>query len=104
MSKKAENNKGKKPKRPSSGYVFTEDIPSWLIWITPEKFNDADLFRIITFYVFHSPCKGLSSQYKPIEDYGWTKPWGKPEYLNRKLKDVANNPKLQSVNIIVCKK
>ena len=32
--------------------VLTERNPSWINWITPDKFNDYDLFRIIIFLCF----------------------------------------------------
>ena len=94
MSKKFNSDKAKRINRPPSGFVYTEDTPVWLSWIAPEEFNDADLFRIVVFYVFHSPCEGLSSQHKPVTEYNWNNPWGKPEYLNKKLKLATNNPNL----------
>ena len=74
--------------------VFTNRNPTWLEWITPEEFTDPDLFRIVVFFVFHSPCPGLSSMGKPLEEYGWLTPWRKPYYLNRQLKQAASNYEL----------
>ena len=54
---------------------YTEKKPNWLEWITPERVNDKDLFRIVIFYVFHSPCNGLSAMKKTLQEYGWNTPW-----------------------------
>lgn len=76
--------KGKqKAKREPSGFVFGEDRPAWVEWIVPEKFNDWELFRIVVFFVFHSPCVGTtdssggpSAMGKPLAEYGWSEKWG----------------------------
>ena len=74
--------------------VITERNPQWINWIAPESFNDEDLFRIVTFFVFHSPCANLSSMGRTLSEYGWTAPWKKPYYLNRQLRQAASNYKL----------
>lgn len=71
--------------------VFSPRNATWLQWIVPERFNDEDLFRIVTFFVFHSPCPELSSMGRSLSEYGWTTPWRKPYYLNRQLRQVATN-------------
>ncbi len=71
--------------------VFSFRNAPWLQWIVPEKFNDVELFRIVTFFVFHSPCPELSSMGRSLSEYGWTAPWRKPYYLNRQLKQAATN-------------
>ena len=71
--------------------TFVNRSPDWLRWIVPEEFNDADLFRIVTFFVFHSPCPDLSSMGRSLAEYGWNSPWRKPYHLNRKLKRAASN-------------
>ena len=63
----------------------------WLEWIAPTRFNNPELFRIVIFYVFHSPSDGLSAMHKSLHEYGWSEPWKKPQYLNRKLKDLSTN-------------
>ena len=63
----------------------------WLHWITPDRFNDEELFRIVTFFVFHSPCKQLSSMGRSLQEYGWNTPWQKPFYLNKQLKQASSN-------------
>lgn len=66
--------------------IMTERNPEWINWIAPDSFNDKDLFRIVIFFVFHSPCENLSSMSKPLVEYGWTAPWKKPYYLNKQLR------------------
>ena len=56
-----------------------------------ELFNDKDLFKIVIFYVFHSPCPQISSMGRTLEEYGWNAPWRKPFYLNRQLKKASTN-------------
>ncbi len=74
--------------------VYIERNAPWMQWIAPEKFADNELFRIVTFFVFHSPCAGLSSMCKPLEEYGWKTPWRKPYHLNKQLKQASTNPHL----------
>ena len=74
--------------------VYTERNPSWLQWIAPATFNDADLFRIVIFFVFHSPCPQLSSMQKTLQEYNWNTPWRKPFYLNKQLKQASSNQSL----------
>lgn len=70
--------------------TFTERNPAWINWIAPDSFNDKDLFRIVIFFVFHSPCENLSSLRKTLFEYGWAKPY----YLNKQLRQKASNYKL----------
>lgn len=74
--------------------MLTEIKADWLEWIAPERFNDKDLLRIITFFVFHSPCQELSSMSKTLEEYNWNSPWKKPFWLNRQLKEASSNSNL----------
>lgn len=74
--------------------ITTERNPGWINWIAPDSFNDKDLFRIVIFFVFHSPCAHLSSMRKTLLEYGWTAPWKNPYYLNRQLRQVASNYEL----------
>jgi hypothetical protein len=69
--------------------MLTERKPDWLGWIAPEQFNDPELFRIVVFFVFHSPCDGVSAMGKSLSEYGWSAPWKKPYYLNKQLKQAA---------------
>lgn len=74
--------------------VYFNRDASWMQWIAPEQFADKDLIRIVTFFVFHSPCKELSSMSKSLEEYGWATPWRKPIHLNKQLKQKATNHQL----------
>lgn len=74
--------------------VLTERNPDWIKWIAPERFDDKELFRIVIFFVFHSPCANLSSMGKTLAEYGWSAPWRKPFYLNKQLQQAASNYKL----------
>lgn len=71
--------------------VYVNERESWLRWIAPDEFNDEKLFRIVTFFVFHSPCSTLSATSRTINQYGWKTPWRKPFYLNRHLKKASTN-------------
>lgn len=85
--------KEKKKEMNESGY-YTDRHPDWLNWITSEEFNDADLSRIVTFFLFHSPCSDLSAMSKKLEDYGWENPWKKPYWLNKQLRKAASTYEL----------
>ena len=74
--------------------VFTDENPAWLQWIAPERFNSEELYRIVTFFVFQSPCPGLSARGRTLQEYGWTRPWAKPYYLNRQMKQSSSNYEL----------
>lgn len=70
--------------------TFSDRKPAWMRWIAPEQFNDYDLFRIVIFFVFHSPCANLSSMGKTLSEYGWSAPWKSPYYLNKQLRQAAS--------------
>lgn len=70
---------------------YTSNSPTWLQWIAPEEFNNEELFRIVIFYVFHSPCTKLSAMGKSLAEYNWNTPWKKPYYLNKQLKQASTN-------------
>lgn len=74
--------------------VYTEQNAEWLQQIAPERFNDEELFKIVIFFVFHSPCTGLSARGRSLSDYGWDTPWKKPFKLNLQLKQAAANYEL----------
>lgn len=74
--------------------ITTERNPEWINWIAPDSFEDKDLFKIVIFFLFHSPCENLSSMRKTLAEYGWTAPWKKPYYLNKQLRQVASNYEL----------
>ena len=74
--------------------VYTEINPAWIEIIAPKDFNDQELFRIVIFYVFHSPCEELSAMSKTLDKYNWCMPWKKPYYLNKQLVQAASNDQL----------
>lgn len=74
--------------------IYVDHKPPWMRWIEPERFEDKEFFRIVTFFVFHSPCAKLSSMCRSLEEYGWKTPWRKPFYLNKQLKQASSNPQL----------
>ncbi|MGN0562398.1 MAG: hypothetical protein ACI4K6_06285 [Candidatus Fimenecus sp.] len=74
--------------------MVTQQNADWLEWIADEKFNDADLFRIVKFFVFHSPCPNLSARGKSLHEYGWNNPWKNPYWLNKQLCQVSSSQKL----------
>ena len=69
--------------------TFSDRNPDWIRWIAPEHFNDQDSFKIVIFFVFHSPCSNLSSMGKTLDEYGWSAPWRKPYYLNKQLRQAS---------------
>ena len=69
--------------------TFSDRNPDWIRWIASEHFNDQDLFKIVIFFVFHSPCSNLSSMGKTLDEYGWSAPWRKPYYLNKQLRQAS---------------
>lgn len=69
--------------------TFFDRNPDWIRWIAPEHFNDQDLFKIVIFFVFHSPFSNLSSMGKTLDEYGWSAPWRKPYYLNKQLRQAS---------------
>lgn len=73
---------------------YVDYYADWLNEIAPSEFEDNDLFRIVTFFVFHSPCEKTSARGVSLQEYHWSKPWGKPYYLNRQLKNASTNPNL----------
>ena len=64
---------------------------NWIQFESYEELNNDDFWKIITFYVFHTPCNNLSAQVKTLEDYGWVTPWLKPYKLNLQLKEASSN-------------
>lgn len=71
---------------------YTNVAPTWLEQIAPEKFNDADLFKIVVFFVFHSPCPKQSARGKPLSEYNWNTPWKKPYRLDLQLMNASSLP------------
>lgn len=71
--------------------VIVDENPRWLSEIPKTILEEDDFKSIYLFYVLQTPCSDLSSRSKTITSQGWTKPWRKPFYLNRQLKQEATN-------------
>lgn len=66
--------------------VITQSYPEWLYTKVPDEYEDADLLKIIMFFVINSPCEGQSKRGIPLTTYGWkSKPWYSDSYLKDKL-------------------
>ena len=61
-------------------YLIVEPYESWLNSKPGKGFFDDSFYRIINFYVLHSPCK--VSSYSPItlESLGWKNPWNSSRF------------------------
>jgi len=70
--------KSKKPrnkKNPSETYIVVKDNEQWLNQNIEQAFSDNQFFRIVVFYIIHSPCKHGSFSGIDLEKYGWNNPW-----------------------------
>lgn len=72
---KSDGKKETKQKIPPEGFIIVNTIEPWLKESIPEDFADKKLFRIILFYIIHSPCKGSSYSRSDLESFGWKNPW-----------------------------
>lgn len=71
-------------------------VPKYSKWLTGGLSiqGSARYYNALTrFYIVETPVRRLSSSSVPLTSYGWNSPWAKPEYLNRKLKDVMSQSK-----------
>lgn len=71
----------KAPKKINSEeYLIVSANADWLNTYIGKGFYDNDFYRIIEFYVLHSPCK--VSSYTPIsfEKLGWKNPWNSSRF------------------------
>ena len=71
MAKK--NNKP--PRIIESDYLKVEPDEQWLHAVVGKEFYDADFYRIIDFFVLHSPCRVSSYSPRSLESMGWKNPW-----------------------------
>lgn len=89
------------PKRISSGYVYTDLIPTWIKEIEDDHLSDEAFFKIFIFFVLDSPYPGSykkpvppSAMHKPVTAYGWSRKWPnykKPDSLNYLLRNSSTN-------------
>jgi hypothetical protein len=75
----------------ASGYVYSEEYPFSVDIIASSLLREVSTSQVLSRFLLRTPCPGLSTQHIPLQHYGWNNPWGKPEYLNRKLKDASSN-------------
>ena len=74
-----------------NGRVLVPKCPSWVQKGLSYQ-NTARYYNALTrFYIVGTPVKRLSALCVPLDSYGWKRPWAKPEYLNRQLKDAMSH-------------
>ena len=74
-----------------NGAVYVEESPAWVHAGLSDKNIAQIIAPLLRFYVVNSPVEGLSARCKTLSEYGWDKPWKKPQKLNQKVKDVSTN-------------
>lgn len=79
----------------NNGGYFVDENPTWLKSF-PEEYLFDNIYRnVLDFFVLHSPCKDLSVRSRSLNDfYHWSIPWSKPFWLNKQLKECAENYKI----------
>lgn len=65
----------KPPKINEAEYIKVEADEQWLHSKPGKDFYDDGLYRIVDFFVLHSPCKVSSYSPKTLESLGWANPW-----------------------------
>lgn len=71
----------------NNGYLTIRD-PEWIEVVIPKEYYDEDFYKIMMFFVFHSPCLGQSKRMITLQDRGWKKePWHSSSYLKDKFDD-----------------
>ena len=77
-----------------NGVVLVDSMPKW-VHDGLSKDDAQRYFNELTrFYIVETPVESLSASSIPLSSYGWHAPWGKPEYLNRRIKDASSNRSL----------
>lgn len=76
------------------GAVYVEESPAWVHAGLSDKDIAKAIAPLLRFYVVNSPVEGLSARCKALSEYGWDKPWKKPQKLNQKIKDDSTNNQL----------
>lgn len=73
-------------------------VPKKANWLLdfPAGFESSENYiRIYNFFVVKSPVHGTSARSTDLTvDYGWSKPWRKPYYLNKQLKELTTDSEL----------
>ena len=70
----------KPPKVNQSDYLGVAAYESWLGTIVGKNFYDSDFYRIVDFFVLHSPCSGSSYSPKTLESLGWKNHWQSSQF------------------------
>lgn len=65
--------KNKSPKVNAQDYIKVNAHEKWLQMSSEKTINQKDFFRIVKFYVLHSPCKESSYSPNTIDELGWKK-------------------------------
>ena len=76
------------------GTVYVPVKPKWIQEGAPFSKVQRYYNALTRFYIVETPVGSLSASSVPLAHYGWQRPWAKPEYLNRKLKDLSSNSQL----------
>lgn len=63
------------PKVSKEEYLEVNNDEEWLHNVPGKALYDDDYFRIIDFYVLHSPCRVSSYSPRTLESLGWKNPW-----------------------------
>lgn len=75
--------KGNKPPQiKEEDYLKVEPDEQWLHTIAGKDFYDDSFYRIIDFFVLHSPCKVSSYSPRTLEYLGWVNPWQSSRFRN----------------------
>ena len=61
-------------------YLIVKPYESWLSSKPSKGFFDESFYRIVDFYVLHSPCKVSSYSPKTLESLGWKNPWNSSRF------------------------
>ena len=65
----------KKDNNRHDDYIVVNETEEWLQRNINQEFANGDFFRIVMFYILHSPCKKGSYNPVKLESYGWKNPW-----------------------------
>jgi hypothetical protein len=75
MAKKKKDVNNNVTAKPPEGFIIVNAVEPWLQQQISENFADNKFFRIVMFYIIHSPCKESSYSRVDLEKYGWKNPW-----------------------------
>lgn len=77
-----------------NGVVLVDSMPNWVHEGLPIDTAQRYFNELSRFYIVETPVESLSASSVSLAKYGWTSPWAKPEYLNRRIKDASSNKSL----------